>query len=111
MYQKFLNFKKELEERYGACLMSFEEFEKFGKTSQPKKVFWHLKHYGKITNKECHEIYGIRHAPAVIRDLKDNLKYYSDMRIGVDTIDKSEIDRWGNKTPFVEYILVGLGVA
>jgi hypothetical protein len=108
MYQKFLTFKEELKKRYGKDIeMDFEEFQKFAKTAQSKKVYWHLKNFGKITNKECHEIYGIRHAPAVIRDLKDNLKFYSDMRLGIDTIDCSGVDRWGKATPYVEYILTG----
>jgi hypothetical protein len=109
MYQKFLAFKKELKERYGKDIqMDYEDFVKFADMAQPKKVFWHLKNFGKITNKECHEIYGIRHAPAVIRDLKDNLKFYSDMRLGIDTIDCSGVDRWGKVGPYVEYILTGV---
>lgn len=109
MYQKFLTFKKELKERYGKDIqMNFEEFQKFASMAQPKKIFWHLKNFGKITNEECHDIYGIRHAPAVIRDLKDNLKFYSDMRLGIDTIDCIGVNRWGQVGPHVKYILTGV---
>jgi hypothetical protein len=102
----YFEFITELEKRYGKRPeMTFEEFEKFAGCSQPKKLWWHLKQFGFITNKDCHEFYGIRHCPAVIRDLKDNLKYFGAGDAQIVSVEKSGVDRWGNKTPFVEYTL------
>lgn len=41
--------------------------------SQAERVFAHLKVFGAITNAQAHDSYGIRHLPAVIRDIK---KFY-----------------------------------
>lgn len=38
--------------------------------SQHARILAHLKIYKTITNKQAHDIYGIRHLPAVIRDIK-----------------------------------------
>ena len=38
--------------------------------SQEKRVIEHLKVVGSITNAEAHNEYGIRHLPAIIRDIK-----------------------------------------
>ena len=41
--------------------------------SQVEKVWWWLQVHGRITNMQCHEIFGIRHCPSVIRDLRKKL--------------------------------------
>lgn len=38
--------------------------------SQIERVYAHLQIRGSITNAEAHNLYGIRHLPAVIRDIK-----------------------------------------
>lgn len=38
--------------------------------SQAQRVFKHLKEKGSITNAQANNVYGIRHLPAVIRDIK-----------------------------------------
>lgn len=39
-------------------------------TTQATRVYNHLQIFGTITNAQAHEMYGIRHLPAVIRDIK-----------------------------------------
>lgn len=46
--------------------------------SQVERVLAHLKIYKTITNAQAHTQYGIRHLPAIIRDLK---KKYPDIEI------------------------------
>ncbi len=38
--------------------------------SQTKRVYQHLQTKGTITNAQAHNLYGIRHLPSVIRDIK-----------------------------------------
>lgn len=38
--------------------------------SQAERVYNHLQIFGSITNAQAHEMYGIRHLPSVIRDIK-----------------------------------------
>lgn len=38
--------------------------------SQLERVYAHLEVFGTITNAQAHEMYGIRHLPSVIRDIK-----------------------------------------
>lgn len=38
--------------------------------SQIERIYAHLQIRGSITNAEAHELYGIRHLPSVIRDIK-----------------------------------------
>lgn len=40
--------------------------------SQQERVLNHLKFYGNITNKDAHELFGIRHLPSVIRHLRNS---------------------------------------
>lgn len=47
----------------------FDKTELQGK-SQADKVLWWLQKHGSITNAQCHEIFGIRHCPSVIRDIR-----------------------------------------
>jgi len=39
-------------------------------TAQSERVYNHLQIFGTITNAQAHSDYGIRHLPAVIRDIK-----------------------------------------
>ena len=42
--------------------------------SQAERVYNHLQIFGSITNAQAHEMYGIRHLPSVIRDIKEKFK-------------------------------------
>lgn len=77
---------------------------KFCKLSQWKKVLWHLEHYDEITNRQCVDIYGILHAPSVIRDVREFLKEENKGRY-VESVEDTGFDRWGNKCEFVHYTL------
>ena len=65
---------------------------------QWERVLWHLEKYGRITNKDCHDLYGIRHAPSVIRVLRDK-----DYKIINER--KYEKNRFGEKVFYDEYVL------
>lgn len=81
-----------------------EWFVIFSRKTQAQMIFWHLQKFGKITNQQAHEIYGIRHCPSVIRDLRDMFKdKQAPYRITNVTIDG--YDRWGKKTTYDEYTL------
>lgn len=99
-------FSQEIFNRYGKRFnFTQEEFEKFCKLRQADKVWWHLKNLGSITNKICHEIYGIRHCPSVIRDLRDNPFIYGENHFYIEDVRNQEPDRWGNVTNFEIYTL------
>lgn len=66
--------------------------------SQADRVIAHLQVWGKISNAEAHETYGIRHLPSVIRTLKK--KGYA-----IKTEDKNGVNRFGQKVYYVDYIL------
>lgn len=74
------------------------------KWSQIDIVEHHLLEKGQITNMEAHDLYGIRHLPSVIKDLKDRLMekrtYY------IDFEDKTGVNRFGNKVKFRVYKLM-----
>ncbi len=71
------------------------------KMSQEDRILLHLISNGKISNKECNEIYGFRHLPSVIRYLrKRNIKIISEKRIGEN--------RFGNNVYWVDYTLAPL---
>ena len=38
--------------------------------TQAARIYEHLKQKGTITNAQSHNLYGIRHLPAIIRDIK-----------------------------------------
>lgn len=81
-----------------------EWFIVFSRKTQAQMIFWHLQKFGKITNQQAHEIYGIRHCPSVIRDLRDMFRdKQAPYRITNVTIDG--FDRWGKKTTYDEYTL------
>ena len=68
------------------------------KMSQEDRILLHLIQYGKISNKECNEIYGFRHLPSVIRYLrKRGIKITSEPRNGDN--------RFGGKVYWVDYTL------
>lgn len=94
------NFIKMIFNRYGKLIsFSDEEFEKFCKSRQADKVWWHLKNFGKITNKDCHEVYGIRHCPSVIRILRDNPFTYGENHFYIESVRvNGEVDRFGKAT-------------
>lgn len=71
------------------------------KMSQEDRILLHLINNGKISNKECNEIYGFRHLPSVIRYLrKRNIKITSEPRNGNN--------RFGGKVYWVDYTLAPL---
>ncbi|GEM_PF-2116866 len=68
------------------------------KMSQEDRILLHLINNGKISNKECNEIYGFRHLPSVIRYLrKRNIKITSEQRSGSN--------RFGGNVYWVDYTL------
>jgi len=86
-------------------LFDFKVYFTFCKKSQVEKVFWHLENYGCITNMQCHEIYGIRHAPSVIRCLRAKLKFQGNHYM-IGNNKKDGCDRWGNPCIWTEYTLL-----
>jgi len=69
------------------------------KMSQEDRILLHLINNGKISNKECNEIYGFRHLPSVIRYLrKRGIKITSEPRNGDN--------RFGGKVYWVDYTLL-----
>lgn len=90
---------------YGLTLsMPIEWFVIFSRKTQAQMIFWHLQKFGKITNQQAHDIYGIRHCPSVIRDLRDMFRE----KHAPYTIENEHIDgvnRWGKKTTYDEYTL------
>lgn len=67
--------------------------------NQREVILLHLVKNGYITNKDCNEGYGYRHLPAIIRDLK---RYYG---TNIETISQKSLNRFTQKTNFVEYHL------
>ena len=84
-----------------------EWFVIFSRKTQAQMIFWHLENFGKITNQQAHELYGIRHCPSPIRDLRDMFREKNaPYKIVNEHIDG--INRWGKKTKYDEYILEAL---
>ena len=67
------------------------------KLNQKEVVLLHLLYNGYITNAQSHEYYGYRHLPSIIRDLKENFG------VTFDTIKQKGLNRFKQKTDFVEY--------
>ncbi len=68
------------------------------KMSQEDRILLHLINNGKISNKECNEIYGFRHLPSVIRYLrKKGIKITSEPKTGEN--------RFGGNVYWVDYTL------
>ncbi|RAI15306.1 MAG: hypothetical protein DKM22_04135 [Candidatus Melainabacteria bacterium] len=74
------------------------------KMTQAERVYNHLKEHGFITNMQCHLLYGIRHCPSVIRDIKKKLLYEGSL-FYIDTEPQKGCDRYGNKVNWVKYLL------
>lgn len=81
-----------------------EEFNHLKGKSQADKVLWWLEEHGKITNAQCHEIFGIRHAASVIRDLR---KRFQVQGCSYEIINnrKKGCNRFGEPCHWDEYIL------
>lgn len=60
--------------------------------SQAERVYNHLQVFGFITNAQAHEMYGIRHLPSVIRDIKKkyNVEFEENERV-------TGVNRFGEK--------------
>lgn len=69
-------------------------------TSQTERVYNHLLIWGSITNAQAHEMYGIRHLPSVIRDIKKkyNVEFAPNVR-------KTGVNRYGEPTWWDTYSL------
>lgn len=75
-----------------------------GKT-QAERVLWHLERFGRITNLQCHDLYGIRHCPSVIRDLRKKfLKQGSEYAIINEK--KKGCNKFGDPVTWDDYVLV-----
>lgn len=72
--------------------------------SQASKVLWYLKTHGSITNMQCHEIFGIRHAPSVIRDIRKKFKEQNSEYEVVNEPEKG-CNRFGEPCHWVRYTL------
>lgn len=103
-YIKFLQQLKVFYSQIPKCL-SFYFFKDFCKKTQADKVLWHLQEFGSITNLQCHAIYGIRHAPSVIRDIRHKLREQGN-RYKIENRRKKGCDRFGNPCNWDEYTLV-----
>jgi hypothetical protein len=67
--------------------------------TKAERVYNHLLVWGSITNAQANELYGIRHLPSVIRDIKEQYKA---------EFDKERLtgcNRFGDKVWWEKYIL------
>ena len=71
--------------------------------NQQEVILLHLLKNGYITNKECNELYGYRHLPSIIRDLKEQ------WGARFNTIRQKQLNRFQQKTNHVEYHLINRG--
>lgn len=79
-------------------------FDQLKGKSQAEKVLWYLQNHGRITNMQCHEIFGIRHAPSVIRDLRKKfLQQGSEYEIINER--KEGCNRFGEPCYWDDYVL------
>ncbi len=103
-YMEFIRQLKVFYSQIPKCL-SFFFFKDFCRKTQADKVLWHLEEFGSITNLQCHAIYGIRHCPSVIRDLRQRLRLQGN-RYKIENRTKRGCNRFGQPTNWDEYILV-----
>ena len=75
---------------------------------QKERVWWVLQEIGRISNLECHEYLGIRHAPSVIRDLRKKLEE-ENSDYAIINERKTGCDRFGNPTWWDDYVLIKEG--
>lgn len=81
-----------------------EWFVIFSKNTQAQMILWHLQNYGKITNQQAREIYGISYCPTPIKKLRDMfIKKNIPYKIVNEHIDG--VNRWGKKSNYDEYKL------
>lgn len=81
-----------------------EWFIVFSRKTQAQMLFWHLQQFNTITNQQAHEIYGIRHCPSVIRDLRDMFRD-KNAPYRIINVTINGYNRWGKKTNYDEYTL------
>lgn len=109
-YKWFDEFKKQLQVFYDfipKCLDIFF-FKDFCRKSQADKIYWHLQEFGSITNLQCHAIYGIRHCPSVIRDIRQRLRFEGD-KYRIENETKKGCNRFGKACNWDVYKLVPNG--
>lgn len=106
-YMEFISQLKVFYSYIPKCL-NFFFFKDFCKKTQVDKVYWHLQEYGEITNLQCHAIYGIRHAPSVIRALRHRLKFQGD-QYRIENETKKGCNRFGKSCYWDVYKLVPTG--
>lgn len=106
----FEEFKNQLKVFYDFLPKSLNIFFfiDFCRKTQADKVYWHLQEFGSITNLQCHAIYGIRHAPSVIRDLRQRLRFEGD-RYRIENETKKGCNRFGKPSNWDVYKLVPNG--
>ena len=73
--------------------------------SQADKVLWYLENHGRISNEQCHFLFGIRHAPSAIRDLRKRFKKQGS-KYAIENESKKGCNRFGEKCKWVDYVLV-----
>ena len=81
-----------------------DKIEEAAKYTQTDRVYNHLLKHGSITNMQCHLLYGIRHCPSVIRNIKKKLLNEGSFYF-IDTEMKKGCNRYGEKTNWLNYIL------
>jgi len=69
--------------------------------SQEDRILCHLIVNGKISNKECNEIYGFRHLPSIIRYLRKR-------NVNIKSVQKTGENRFNSKVYWVDYVLAPL---
>jgi hypothetical protein len=79
--------------------------EKLAGKTQADKVLWHLETFGRITNMQCHELYGIRHAPSVIRDLRERFEREKSPYCIKNEPAKEGCNRFGEPCKWDVYVL------
>ena len=103
-YKEFLKQLRVFYSQIPKCL-SFFFFKDFCRKTQADKVLWHLEEFGSITNLQCHAIYGIRHAPSVIRDLRARLRLQGN-KYKIENRTKKGCNRFGQPCNWDESILL-----
>lgn len=73
--------------------------------SQADKVLWHLENHGRISNAQAHELYGIRHCPSVIRNVKEIL-IKNGGKYEIINERKNGCNRFGEPVWWDDYVLV-----
>ena len=70
--------------------------------SQVEKVWWFLQNHGRITNLQCHEIFGIRHCPSVIKKIRKKIE---PTQWEIVNERKKGCNRFGEPTWWDDYVL------